>query len=79
MVVYCVMVGKCYFPFLGGKGSVKNGHHFPFSSDFVNSLIMHTGVFNPKMDMQKIVTLEGFGVRADPKDHFVKNATLNKR
>ncbi len=30
------------------------------------------------MDMQKIVTLDGFGVRADPRDHFGKNATLNK-
>ncbi len=28
--------------------------------------------FNPKMDMQKIVTLDGFGVRADPRDHFGK-------
>ncbi len=28
--------------------------------------------------MQKIVTLDGFGVRADPRDHFGKNATLNK-
>ncbi len=27
---------------------------------------------NPKMDMQKIVTLDGFGVRADPREHFVK-------
>ncbi len=34
--------------------------------------------FNPKMDMQKIVTLDGFGVRADPREHFVKNATLTK-
>ncbi len=32
---------------------------------------------NPQMDMQKIVTLDGFGVRADPREHFVKNATLN--
>ncbi len=32
--------------------------------------------FNPKMYMQKIVTLDGFGVRADPREHFVKNATL---
>ena len=31
---------------------------------------------NPKMDMQKIGTLDGFGVRADPGEHFVKNATL---
>ncbi len=28
---------------------------------------------------KKIVTLDGFGVRADPRDHFGKNATLNKR
>ena len=29
--------------------------------------------------MQKTVTLDGFGIRADPGDHFVqKNATLNK-
>ena len=28
--------------------------------------------FNPKMDMQKIVTLDGFGVRTDPREHFVK-------
>ncbi len=33
---------------------------------------------NPKMDMQKIVTLDGFGVCADPRKHFAKNATLNK-
>ncbi len=33
---------------------------------------------NPKMDMQKKVTLDGFGFRADPREHFVKNATLNK-
>ena len=33
-----------------------------------------TRVINPKMDMQKIVTLEGFGVRTFCK----KNATLNK-
>ncbi len=33
---------------------------------------------NPKIDMQKIVTLDGFGVRADPRDHFGKNATLTK-
>ena len=33
---------------------------------------------NPKMDMRKIVTLDGFGVHADPGVHFVKNATLNK-
>ncbi len=32
---------------------------------------------NPKMDMQKIVTLDGFAV-ADPREHFVKIATLNK-
>ncbi len=30
------------------------------------------------MDMQKIVTLDGFGVRGDPREHFVKNATLSK-
>ena len=35
-------------------------------------------IFNPKIDMQKKVTLDGFGVRADPREHFVKNATLNK-
>ncbi len=29
-------------------------------------------LLNPKMDMQKIVTLDGFGVRADPRDHFGK-------
>ena len=28
------------------------------------------------MDMQKIVTLDGFGVCADPSEHFVQNATL---
>ncbi len=28
------------------------------------------------MDMQKIVTLDGFGVRVDPRDCFVKYATL---
>ena len=28
-------------------------------------------MFNPKMDMQKIVTLD-FGVRTDPRKHFVK-------
>ncbi len=33
---------------------------------------------NPKMDMQKVVTLDGFGVRVDPRDHFGKNATLTK-
>ncbi len=38
-----------------------------------------SAVLNPKMDMQKIVTLDVFGVRADPKEHFVKNATLNKK
>ncbi len=27
--------------------------------------------FSPKMDMKKIVTLDGFGVRADPRQHFV--------
>ncbi len=27
-------------------------------------------MFNPKMDMQKIVTLDGFGVPADPRDHI---------
>ncbi len=27
---------------------------------------------NPKMDMQKIVTLDGFGVRTDPREHFVQ-------
>ena len=35
-------------------------------------------IVNPKMDMQKIVTLDGFGVRADPREHFVKNAILDK-
>ncbi len=24
------------------------------------------------MDTQKIITLDGFGVRADPREHFVK-------
>ncbi len=33
---------------------------------------------NPKMDMQKIVTLDVIGVRTDPRGHFVKNATLIK-
>ena len=33
---------------------------------------------NPKMDMQNIVTQDGFGVRADPRECFVKNATLNE-
>ncbi len=28
--------------------------------------------------MQKIVTLDGFGVGTDPRGHFVKYATLNK-
>ncbi len=32
--------------------------------------------FNPKMDMQKIVTLDGFGVRADPREHFVKKVNF---
>ena len=32
--------------------------------------------FKSKIDMQKIVTLDGFGVRVDPREHFVKNATL---
>ncbi len=32
-------------------------------------------IINPKMDMPKIVTLDGFGVRTDPRDHFGKNAT----
>ena len=41
-------------------------------------VIINWIVFNPKMDMQKIVTLDGFGVRVDPRDHFGKNATLNK-
>ncbi len=31
---------------------------------------------NPKMDMQKIVTLDGFGVRADPRKYFVKKTQL---
>ena len=35
-------------------------------------------IVNPKMDMQKIVTLDGFVVRADPREHFVKNTTLDK-
>ena len=34
---------------------------------------------NSKMDMQKIVTLDGFGVCADLSEHFVKYATLNKK
>ncbi len=33
---------------------------------------------NPEMDMQKIVALDCFGVRADPREHFVKNVTLSK-
>ena len=33
---------------------------------------------NPKIDMQKIVTLDGFGVYADPGKHFVKNETLTQ-
>ena len=41
---------------------------------FQNPLNTHV---NPKMDMQKIVTLDGCGVCADPRDHFGKNATLN--
>ncbi len=28
--------------------------------------------FNPIMEMQKIVTLDGFGVRTDPGEYFVK-------
>ncbi len=31
-----------------------------------------TYYINPKMDMQKIVTLDGFGVHVDPREHFVK-------
>ena len=31
---------------------------------------------NPKMDMPKIVILDGFGVCADPREHFVKTVTL---
>ena len=31
---------------------------------------------NLKMDMQKIVTLDGFGVRAEPREYLVKNAAL---
>ncbi len=31
---------------------------------------------NPKMDMQKIITLDGFGVRADPRDHYGKKTQL---
>ena len=34
------------------------------------------GGLNPKMDMQKIVTLDGFWVRVDPREHLVKKATL---
>ncbi len=32
---------------------------------------------NPKMDLQKMVTLDGFMVHADTREHFVKNATLS--
>ena len=28
------------------------------------------------MDMQKIFTLASFGIREDPREHFVKSATL---
>ncbi len=31
---------------------------------------------NPKMDMQKIVTLDGFGIHADPREHFIKKTQL---
>ena len=41
-----------------------------------NEYFLRDAYFNPKMDMQKIVTLDGFGVGADPRDHFGKNATL---
>ena len=33
---------------------------------------------NPKMDMQKVVTLDGFGVCADPRDHFWKKNTQKR-
>ena len=36
-------------------------------------------IINPKMDMQKIVTLDGFGVRADPRDHFGKKRNFNSK
>ncbi len=39
---------------------------------------MRRNTINPKMDRQKLVTLDGFGVCVDPREHFVKNATLSK-
>ena len=41
----------------------------PFHGMSLTAFIMS---INPKMDMQKIVTLVGFGVRVDPGEYFVK-------
>ena len=49
-----------------------------WDSDLMSCVNRKYKTINPKMDMQKIVTPDGFAVRADPREHFVKNATLNK-
>ncbi len=56
----------------------KNEHLSPIPKPLSKELSGSVKHVNPKMDMQKIVTLDGFGVRKDPREHLAKNATLNK-
>ena len=55
-------------------------HQLQQAEGFVGSIIIISlsAYVNPKMDMQKIVTLDGFGVRVDPRENFVKNATYTR-